>query len=266
MKKLHILVVDESSTFRRHIFDELSKREDVACCHCAGGGGEAISLLKENNYDVVVTDLILPQTDGFDVIEHATAGDKKPLIIVVTALATETMIRRACEAGAYYYILKPVDMDVLARRITEKPTSITALRDGEQLIRPAKSMTRSLDERISSVFLAAGIPAHIKGYTFLREAVRQVYEDSSKINAITKELYPSVAAMFDTSPSKVERAIRHAIEVAWARGKIENINGIFGYTIFAKQEKPTNGEFIALVADKLRMDDLTRMEQDRKAF
>jgi two-component system response regulator (stage 0 sporulation protein A) len=156
------------------------------------------------------------------------------------------------ELGASYYMVKPFDNHVLNRRIQEVA--------GQKSGAPVRSLLtmptghKSLDEKITSIFLMIGIPAHIKGYQFLREAVRMVIEHSDVINRITKELYPSIAKRYDTSSSKVERAIRHAIEVAWSRGKIDNLNQIFGYTIYAKGDKPTNGEFIALVADKLLME------------
>ena len=209
-------------------------------------------------------DLILPQVDGFGVLEGMRQNDITPpgSIVVISALSQDDVIRRACNLGASYFVVKPFDIEMLCRRLLDTPAPAAAS-DVVSLSRPAvrNSNIKSLDERISNVFLAVGIPAHIKGYHFLREAVKLVYKDRAIINAITKELYPSIARAFETSASKVERAIRHAIEVSWARGKIENINGIFGYTIYSKHEKPTNGEFIALVADKLITDDLTRNEQ-----
>ena len=153
-------------------------------------------------------------------------------------------------------------MEALVNRALEPlPGGVGVSERGAPRAAPVLPPVKSLDERIASIFLSVGIPAHIKGYHFLREAVKLVYAKRTLINAITKQLYPAVAEAFDTTPSKVERAIRHAIEVAWSRGKIENVNTIFGYTIYSKQEKPTNGEFIALIADKLLMDDLTRSEQ-----
>ena len=269
-RKIRVLLADDNAQLRERINNALCAREEVECCHCASGGGQALTLLREREYDVLVTDLILPQVDGFSVLETVHAMSKPPRIIVLTALSQDDIIRRACALGVYYYIIKPFDVEALCRRVIEC-AGVPSASGPEQVIRvpvsapAAPAPIKSLDERIANVFLAVGIPAHIKGYHFLREAVKQVYARRSMINAITKELYPSVAAAFETTPSKVERAIRHAIEVAWARGKIENINDIFGYTIYSKQEKPTNGEFIALVADKLLMDDLTRSEQQAHA-
>ena len=153
-------------------------------------------------------------------------------------------------------MVKPVEPETLGKRLME-------MLDNEQskgAILPYAQTPKSFDEKVTAIFLVAGIPAHIKGYHYLREGIRLVYNDPDLINRITKELYPGIAKRFDTSPSKVERAIRHAIEVAWTRGKIENLNSLFGYNIYGKNDKPTNGEFIALVADKLLME-----EQSRKA-
>jgi len=266
--KIRVLLADDNAQLRTRLSDALNAHEEIEYCHCVSGGSQALSLLREREYDILLTDLILPQIDGFGLLEEVRRMSAPPKVIILSALSQDDIIRRACSLGAYYYIIKPFDIDALCRRVIES-ADVSLPAETEHIIRvpapAAPAPIKSLDERIANVFLAVGIPAHIKGYHFLREAVKQVYHRRSMINAITKELYPGVAAVFDTTSSKVERAIRHAIEVAWARGKIENINDIFGYTIYSKQEKPTNGEFIALVADKLLMDDLTRSEQQMHA-
>lgn len=263
MKNLKILVADGNATLRSEIYAALSRREEVESCRCVAGGAEALECLNNGDYDVLLLDLVLSQTDGFAVMEQACQLPKPPKIIVMTALSQDDVVQKACTFGIYYYFVKPFNMDSLISRVIETPAQVPAVEKPALRLPERLPPVKSLDERIANVFLAVGIPAHIKGYHFLREAVKQVYSDRSIINSITKELYPGVARTFDTTASKVERAIRHAIEVAWARGKIENINGIFGYTIYGKQEKPTNGEFIALVADKLLIDDLTRSEQSK---
>jgi len=197
-------------------------------------------------------DMIMPQLDGLGVLEHlSTAGLQSfPSVICLSAVGQEDLIRRAIELGAKYYMVKPFDLGMMVKRI----------REVMRKVEPAKANVASagksenLEERISNIFLTIGIPAHIKGYHFLREAIKMVVENSELINHITKELYPGIAKKFNTTPSKVERAIRHAIDVAWSRGKVENINKLFGYVVYSKNEKPTNGEFIALVADKLSME------------
>lgn len=261
--RVRILVVDDNAVMRSRIYEAMSAQERVECCHCVSGGTQAVDRLREGNYNVLILDLILSGIDGFTVLETASRLPEPPRMIVISALAQDSIIRKACNMGAYFYFLKPFSMESLVSRALE-PTAGTSLPERGVLRMPLPAPpVKSLDERIANIFLSVGIPAHIKGYHFLREAVKLVYAKRTLINAITKQLYPAVAEVFDTSPSKVERAIRHAIEVAWSRGKIENINTIFGYTIYSKQEKPTNGEFIALIADKLLMDDLTRSEQSK---
>lgn len=263
MKNLKILVADGNPSLRNEIYSALSRREEVESVRCVATGAEAVECLNSGDYDLLLLDLVLSQTDGFAVLERACTLAKPPKTIVMTALAQDDVVQKACTFGIYYYFVKPFNMDSLIARVLEAPSQVPAVEKPAVRMPERLPPVKSLDERIANVFLAVGIPAHIKGYHFLREAVKQVYADRSIINSITKELYPGVARAFDTTASKVERAIRHAIEVAWARGKIENINGIFGYTIYGKQEKPTNGEFIALVADKLLIDDLTRSEQSK---
>lgn len=259
MSKLKILIADDNPALRARLAEVLSSKDEIAVCDVAANGAQALSMLDEKSYDVLLMDIVLQQVDGFGVLEALNRKPSMPRVVVLSALAQDDIVRRVCELGAYYFIIKPFNPEVLYRRIVDSFDLSSVPREAV----PAKSFSsvKSLDERIANVFLSVGIPAHIKGYHFLREAVKQVYRDRSIINSITKRLYPGVAQAFSTSPSKVERAIRHAIEVAWQRGKIENINNIFGYTIYNSHEKPTNGEFIALVADKLITDDLTRSEQ-----
>ncbi len=263
--RIRVLVADDNVMMRSRVNEHLSCNESISFCDTVTNGAQLLRQLEAKEYDVVVMDVILQQIDGFGVLEEMSKWDKRPRVIVMSALSQDDIIRRACSLGAYYYLIKPVNLDTLLRNIIEA-TKTTPMIERDMsgtglTLRTHDQPVKSLDERIANIFLAVGIPAHIKGYHFLREAVKQVYRERSVINAITKRLYPGVAEVFDTTPSKVERAIRHAIEVSWSRGKIENINGIFGYTIFNAHEKPTNGEFIALIADKLSMDDLTRNEQ-----
>ena len=178
--------------------------------------------------DIVLMDIDMPGMDGFELLERLNSGLVKdvPAVIVISALRQEEMVRQACTLGAKYYMVKPIDPDTLYKRIMDMMESTYAQRSQVCAISPKP---QTLDEKIASVFLMIGIPAHIKGYHYLREAVRMVYFEPALCGRITKELYPGIAKRFQTSASKVERAIRHAIEVAWTRGKIENINQIFGY-------------------------------------
>ena len=204
--------------------------------------------------DVVVLDLIIPQQDGISVLEQIAQmpPQTRPEVIVTSWFANKEIIQHPLSLGAKYFMVKPYSMDNLKRRIMEI-VGVKQERRANQSIAPVPA-ERSLDEKITSIFLTVGIPAHIKGYQYLRCAIKMVMEERRLINRITKELYPKVAAAFDTSDTKVERAIRHAIEVAWTRGRIENINQLFGFQVYTKNDKPTNGEFIALVADKLSME------------
>ena len=256
MSNFHVLIVDDNVSFTDSLRGYFSADEHIGLVDTAFDGREALEKLKTNKYDILLLDLIMPHVDGLGVLEQLkhVCPDTPPAVIVVSAMRNENMIRRCCTLGARYFMVKPVEADALLKRAleavqTEAPTG--------GLVNYSQP-PRSLDEKITSVFLVAGIPAHIKGYHYLREGIRMVYYNPTLINRITKELYPGIAKRFSTSSSKVERAIRHAIEVAWTRGKIENLNTLFGYNVYGKNDKPTNGEFIALVADKLIMEDQSR--------
>lgn len=257
---IKVLIADSSATGRDSLKQSLQQKQGIEICGVTGDGQEALALLESQQPDVLLTELILPTLDGFGILERMRQSNspKATHVIVLTSLSQEHMIRRACDLGAEYYMVKPFDLPNLYQRILD-----VCGQHMEFPVRPSasvypimqqRSRLPSLDEKITSVFLIVGIPAHIKGYHYLREAIKMVIDKPTLINRITKELYPGIAKHFDATPSKVERAIRHAIEVAWARGKIENINQVFGFNIYSKHDKPTNGEFIALVADKLALE------------
>ena len=258
MSKLRILLVDDDTRFTDLMKGYLLTEERVGEVDTAADGREALERLKDKHYDLMTLDLIMPNTDGLTVLEQlpAVTGAAAPAVIVISALRNETMVRRCCTLGARYFMVKPVEPETILKRAIDMLDNDRA-KGG---VLSYQQAPKSFDEKVTAIFLVAGIPAHIKGYHYLREGIRMVYEDQSLINRITKELYPGIAKKFNTSASKVERAIRHSIEVAWTRGKIENLNALFGYNIYGKNDKPTNGEFIALVADKLLME-----EQSKKA-
>ncbi|HPY36353.1 MAG TPA: sporulation transcription factor Spo0A [Clostridia bacterium] len=248
MSKYRMLLVDDDQQFLALMRSYFSAQEQVRQVELATDGRQAFDKLRNSKFDAVVMDLIIPKLDGLGVLEHLNmSGGEQPAVVITSAIRNEAMIRNACALGAKYFMVKPVEPETLFRRIIETLSATTS----SSLAPPVLQPPRTLDEKITSVFLVAGIPAHIKGYHYLREGIRMVYATPTLINRITKELYPGIAEHFSTTASKVERAIRHAIEVAWSRGKIENINQLFGYNIYSKNDKPTNGEFIALVADKL---------------
>lgn len=263
MKKMKVVVVDGDARVC-----EMAKRglesEEMEVVGTANNGVECLELLKNNEVDVVLTELMLPAMDGYMLIDkiNNSARGNKPKVFVMTSISSETLLTAAFEKNIIYYFIKPLDFAVIKKVIMEKYNSnplwqILNKKD-KQVVKTEEVMTKQkvqvLDERISKIFIMIGIPAHIKGYQYLRHAIKQVMADSMLINNITKKLYPNVAEAFDSSASKVERAIRHAIDVAWSRGKIENINKVFGFKVYSANDKPTNGEFIALVADKLMHD------------
>ncbi len=244
---LSVLLANENSDELIEIKNKLTK-ENIKTIDMATKGTEVLELLAKNSYDLLIVDLVLPEVDGFEVIERAKEANKNMKVIVISALSSETFIKKATTLGADYYMLKPINYEILSKRVDD------LFESQNFLTVPKSSANREIEEKISNIFITVGIPAHIKGYQFLREAIKLAMENPDIINSITKKLYPSIAGKFETSASKVERAIRHAIEVAWNRGKIENINSIFGLTVYTNNEKPTNGEFIALVADKMLLD------------
>ena len=253
MAKYRILLADGNLQYQSMIKDYLLAQDSVAQVDAVSDGQAALDALRSAHYDVLITELIMARLDGFDLLERINSGliENPPVVIVVSALRQEDMVREACTLGAKYYMLKPIEPETLVKRMLDMLENTYI---GRSQICSLSAQPKTLDEKITSVFLIIGIPAHIKGYQYLREAIRMVYYEPELINRITKELYPGIAKRFSTSASKVERAIRHSIEVAWTCGKIENINQIFGYNIYSKNDKPTNGEFIALVADKLIME------------
>lgn len=244
--KTTIMIVDDNKDFTAEAEKYFSSRPDSEVIATAADGAEALDILRTAEPDVLLLDLVMPNLDGFSVLEQMDKRGTR--VIVVSALSQDTFIAKAMHLGADYYMMKPVSMANLAARVFDAPVK---RRDNAAAV---NVKSKSMDEKITNVFITVGIPAHIKGYQFLREAVKMAIVNPDVINSITKRLYPDVAAKFSTSPSKVERAIRHAIEVAWNRGKIENINSLFGVRVYSQHEKPTNGEFIALVADKMLLE------------
>ena len=252
-----IVVVDSNDAFCQGLKDYfLESRENLRVVATYSNIVDAIEYISDNNVDIVISDIVLPNADGYDLItEIKSLGlQNPPKIVIVSALTGEGFIQKAFNMGVSYYMLKPVNYELLESRLLDILKD-DFLEKKNETIAPInnanKPKSKQLDERITNIFITVGIPAHIKGYQFLREAIKMAIDTPDIINSITKRLYPSIASKFDTSASKVERAIRHAIEVAWNRGKIENINNLFGIRVYGNNEKPTNGEFIALVADKM---------------
>jgi two-component system response regulator (stage 0 sporulation protein A) len=252
-----ILIADDNREFNELLSEYLSKEEDMEITGNAFNGKEVLELVKEKNPDIILLDIIMPHLDGIGVLEELNKMELSPKakVIMLTAFGHENITQRAVELGASYYILKPFNLEVLAERIRQ--LGKVPAGDGKIQANPVKNMQIRKDngyiEEITQIIHEIGIPAHIKGYLYLRDAISMVAEEIELLGSITKILYPRIAQKYETTPSRVERAIRHAIEVAWARNNIDTIKKFFGYTINTEKGKPTNSEFIALVADRIRL-------------
>ncbi len=255
METVRVVVADDNVQLRELVASYLAQQSGIEVVGAAADGVEALRLVQEQEPDVLICDMIMPQMDGYAVLERLGSMKlgRQPGVIALTALGRDDFIARAIDLGVSYYMVKPFDLAMLAQRVYETAGASARAEALRSQIRgeSADGGRESLEERIANLFLTVGIPAHIKGYQFLREAVRMVIENPDMINRITKELYPGIAHRFGTTSSKVERAIRHAIEVAWNRGRIEALDEAFGRNVCSLEDKPTNGEFIALVADRL---------------
>lgn len=248
-----IVIADAAPEFRIGLKSYLVKKGYHIAGDCADGY-ELLKIIEDTKPDAVILDLLLPRLDGIEVMYKAKAklGQMCPAFIVVTSVGNPKMLSEAANAGAYYCIIKPCDYSSLSNRLEN------AIKDREEPEHIKKLPSTSdeegdLETQVTKIIHQIGVPAHIKGYQYLRSAIIMTMNDTELINSITKQLYPGVAKQYGTTSSRVERAIRHAIEVAWDRGDVDVINSFFGYTIQSSRGKPTNSEFIALVADSLRL-------------
>lgn len=259
-KKIKVILADDNREFTELLREYLTSQEDIDVIGVASNGNEVLSLLEEKVPDVLILDIIMPHLDGLAVLEKIQQLNLSPMprIMMLTAFGQEEITKKAVELGASYYILKPFDMEVMANRLRQ----IAGVASSNEGIRPSAnarmqvlpSRGKNLDQNITSIIHEIGVPAHIKGYLYLREAITMVYNDVELLGSITKILYPAIGKKYNTTASRVERAIRLAIEVAWSRGNMESIGQLFGYTVSNSKAKPTNSEFIAMVADKLRLE------------
>ncbi len=266
-EKLSILIADDNQEFSYTLSSYINGQEDMEVVAVAKDGNEAVEMIQNTTPDVVLLDVIMPHLDGLGVLEKVNNRiiDKKPICIMLSAVGQDKITQKAICNGADYYIVKPFDIEVLIQRIKEikyfKPNQtanpLITRETKQKYIELSESESKkeeNLEALVTNVIHEVGVPAHIKGYQYLREAIMMVVNDIDVINQITKSLYPKIAFKYGTTPSRVERAIRHAIEVAWGRGEQNAVESIFGYTISAAKGKPTNSEFIAMIADKLRLE------------
>ncbi|WP_158735201.1 sporulation transcription factor Spo0A [Alteribacillus sp. YIM 98480] len=258
MNKIKVCVADDNRELVGLLNEYIGAQEDMEVTGRAYNGQECLKMVEETQPDVLVLDIIMPHLDGLAVLNKINSGqyNPRPKIIMLTAFGQEDVTKKAVNLGASYYVLKPFDMETLISNIRE-------VCGGESsVVQQAYSYNNeskeepeiNLNQSITNIIHEIGVPAHIKGYMYLREAISMVYNDIDLLGSITKVLYPDIAKKYNTTSSRVERAIRHAIEVAWSRGNFESISRMFGYTINVSKAKPTNSEFIAMVADKLRLE------------
>ncbi len=251
-KAIKILIADENASDRQALCNELRKAGFINLIE-ASNGEEALIQIGKNHPDVAIIDVWLSKLDGIGVLNNCKslnfAPDKPPAFIVVSMVSKQSIFVEAMNAGADLGLLKPYNIESLCRHIN----SLARSRDGEPEPQPEEEKAPDLETHVTKIIHQIGVPAHIKGYQYLRTAILLTVNDSDIINSVTKILYPSVAKQYQTTTSRVERAIRHAIEVAWDRGDVDTLNSYFGYTIQNNRGKPTNSEFIAMIADNLRL-------------
>lgn len=264
MERLNVAIADDNERILELLDEIISSDKDLKLVGKANNGEEMYQIIKTKEPDVVLLDLIMPKMDGLSVMDLVN-GDptvkKHPDFIVVTAVGQERITEDAFKKGANYYIMKPFNNEMVLNRIKStnrllrqemRPAGIR--RQSLETAAPAAVTEENLENRVTDMIHEIGIPAHIKGYHYLRDAIMMAVEDMDVLNAITKVLYPTVAKKHQTTASRVERAIRHAIEVAWSRGKLDTLDDLFGYTVSNGKGKPTNSEFIALIADTIRLE------------
>lgn len=253
--KSRVLIADSGEDFRFLMADTISSEEDMLVVGTAGDGIETLALVEQKHPNVIVMDLVLTKLDGLGVLQKLAQVDQRPAVIIVSGFFNDHVVQEAAELGAYYFMPKPCDVPALLSRIRQV-TQQTARKSNLRTVGAGTDLYAGSDDLeavVTEVIHEIGVPAHIKGYQYLREAIILTINDMEIINSVTKVLYPTVAKKYNTTPSRVERAIRHAIEVAWDRGDLETLQKFFGYTVSNVKGKPTNSEFIAMIADCLSL-------------
>ncbi len=259
MEEISVAIADDNDRILELLDEIISSDRELKLVGKAGNGEDMCKIIREKQPDVVLLDLIMPKMDGLSVMErtnHDATLKKHPNFIVVTAVGQERITEDAFNKGAVYYVLKPFNNKDIINHIKRvkregRREPLTVQEAGKAA---EEQMQVSLENRVTDLIHELGIPAHIKGYHYLRDSIMMAVDDMDVLNAVTKVLYPTVAKRYQTTPSRVERAIRHAIEVSWSRGKLDTLQELFAYTVSTGKGKPTNSEFIALIADMLRLE------------
>lgn len=259
MEKVKVCLADDNRELVQLLENYFSDQSEIEVIGKAFNGRECLEIIEEKEPDVLVLDIIMPHIDGIAVLRKMKELQIKslPKVIMLTAFGQEEVTKKAVDLGASYFMLKPFDLEQLKDQILQLNEHPTIVKNSQVISsiptrQPSKQI--DLDASITNIIHEIGVPAHIKGYMYLRTAISMVYKDIELLGSITKVLYPDIAKKFNTTASRVERAIRHAIEVAWNRGNVDSISNLFGYTVNMSKAKPTNSEFIAMVADRLRLE------------
>ena len=265
--KIRLLITEDNPKFCKALSDYFNSKDEIEVVGIALDGASAINCIVDLEPDIIILDIIMPIMDGLSVLEKMKElkFKKRPRVIVLSAVGQERLTQRAASLGVDYYILKPFNLDLLYKRIIdicidedeyviEQKALSYGLTTFEQYAQKAQECEHQIEAEVTQLIRELGVPPHLKGYQYMREAIIMCVKDMDVIGSMTKKLYPSIAEKFNTLPTRVERAIRHAIEVAWSRGNLETLNKFFGYTIDVDKGKPTNGEYIAMLADRVRID------------
>jgi len=247
--KINVMLADDNRSFCAELKEYWDLQDNINVCGIVNNGEQVLEQLDTLRPDIIVLDVVMPKVDGIGVLEaiNELPENQRPEVVVLSGLMQDEMMRRAIDLGAKYYMMKPIDFQVLTNRLLALKSAPVKASVG------FSPMVRNLDIEVTRVIQQMGVPAHVKGYQYVRDAIILVVEEMNLLGAVTKELYPLIAEKYNTTASRVERAIRHAIELAWDRGNVDMMNKFFGYTVNMERGKPTNSEFIAMVADRLRI-------------
>lgn len=256
MKKITVVLADDNEDFCEIVETYLKKQPDISFLESIHNGAEAYEKIRKIKPDIAILDGAMPGLDGLGILEKLNKEDSRPVCIMLSGIRNDNVINRAYDLGAEYYIIKPFDLDTLAERIRMfQNIIVTDTKSKDTPISPDSSvLIENLEERVTDILNEMGMPANYHGYRYLRQGIIMAVNDIQSLNSITKGLYPAIAKVYNATPSRVERAIRHAIDIVWKRGSASTIDKIFANTVNHPKAKPTNGEFIAFIADKIRLE------------